>query len=252
MKLLTWNLNGLLSCVEHGSFDAIQSLDADVVCCQEIRTMQQSTVLPSYCHFWNASKRDGYSGTLTMSKQKPLSVSYGLGDEHLDFEGRVVTAEYESFCLVNVYAPNSQKNLKRRQFRMDWDAAFYEYLINLNEEKPAIACGDFNVARLDIDIYPENMRQYWARQGYLSDEASNLETLLENGYCDAYRCLHPTETGGAYTWWSNRLNRRAENRGWRLDYFLVPEILKPKLVEVRPLQDVLGSDHCPLVMEISL
>ena len=222
MRIISWNLNGLLSCVEHGSFRPISELAPDVMCCQEIRTKQQAEVLPGYQHFWNPSERDGYSGTLTMTRRSPLKVTAGLCVPELDAEGRVQIIEYPHLFIVNAYAPNSQKNLMRRQFRAQWDEAFRERVCELSEEKPVIACGDFNVTLSDIDIYPENLRQYWAQQGYASDERSNLETLMERGFTDAFRHLYPEATG-TYTWWSNRRNKRDENRGWRLDYFFVSD-----------------------------
>ena len=251
MKIISWNLNGLLSCVKHNSFQAIEALGADVVCCQEIRTKQQTQVMAGDQHFWNPSERDGYSGTLTMTRKAPICEIRGLGVEALDCEGRVVTLEFPKLFIVNAYAPNSQKNLQRHQFRTEWDEAFRGYVCSLAEEKPVVACGDFNVAMSDIDIYPENLRQYWAQMGYASDERSNLETLMESGFTDAFRYLYP-DREGAYTWWSNRLKKREQNRGWRLDYFFLSDGLVSRLVDVAHLTDILGSDHCPILMELDL
>lgn len=251
MKMLSWNLNGLLSCIKHDSFHAIAGEEPDIICLQEIRTKQELEVLPGYRHYWNHSQRDGYSGTVTLTRDEPQRVVLGLGDEQLDAEGRVITVELSELYVVNCYAPNSQKNLIRHHYRMDWDDALRGFLCELAEDKPVVACGDFNVARADIDIYPENLRQYWAQQGYASDERSKLETLLEEGFTDAFRHLYP-DRAGAYTWWSNRLKKRDENRGWRLDYFFLSDDILDTLKDVRHLVQVTGSDHCPIVLELAL
>ena len=167
-----------------------------------------------------------------------------------DTEGRIIVAELEGLYVVNAYVPNSQQNLQRHAYRMQWDEGFREFICSLKEEKPVIICGDFNVARTKLDIYPENMRQVWAEQGYASDERSNLETLIECGFTDAFRHLHPNER--SYTWWSNRLNKRKQNRGWRLDYFLIDDDLLSNIRSVEHLHTILGSDHCPIVMEVQL
>lgn len=251
MRIISWNLNGLLSCVDHGSFQPILKLAPSIVCCQEIRTKQQMEVLPRYQHFWNPSERDGYSGTLAMTHEPPIQVINGLGTSDLDVEGRVQIIEYPDLYVVNAYAPNSQKNLMRHQFRTLWDAAFREKLCVLAEEKPVVACGDFNVTLVDIDIYPENLRQYWAQQGYASDERANLETLIECGFTDAFRHLYPDKTG-AYTWWSNRRKKRDENRGWRLDFFFVSDGIMRRVRDVIHLTDITGSDHCPIMLELDV
>jgi len=186
-----------------------------------------------------------------MTKVSPLDIIYGLGIKALDSEGRVLTLEFPNMFIVNVYAPNSQKDLIRHQFRSEWDEAFRGFVCKLLDSKPVVTCGDFNVALADIDIYPENLRQYWAQLGYASDERSNLETLLECGFTDAFRYLYP-DAVGAYTWWSNRLNKRRENRGWRLDYFFVPTENKSEIINVKHLIDIMGSDHCPIQLEIDL
>jgi exodeoxyribonuclease-3 len=244
MKIVSWNLNGLKATLESGSFVPIEKIMPDILCLQEIRCADEPVVLGGYNHYWNHAAKDGYSGTAVLTRKKPISVQNGLGDSFPDDEGRVITVELPKFYVVNAYVPNAQKNLKKHDFRMRWDEAFREYVCGLNDNKPVIICGDFNVARSEIDIYAENMRQYWAEQGYISDERSNFETLLECGFVDAYRELNP-ETR-SYTWWSNRLNKRSQGRGWRLDYFLVAEELMPSVVEANHLVDLLGSDHCPI------
>ena len=249
MKVISWNLNGLLSCMRNESLFPVEAMEPDVVCCQEIRTKQRMEVMYGYHHFWYPSERDGFHGTLALSREEPLSVSLGVGEDLYDTEGRVITLEYPSVYIVNTYAPMSQKDLSRRQFRLEWDEVYRRYVCRLKERKPVILCGDFNVARLDIDIFPENQRQFWARQGYASDEAADLETLLEEGFVDAFRALYPDKTG-CYTWWANRRNRRAVDRGWRLDYFFVSTELTTQIVDVKHFSEITGSDHCPIELEI--
>ena len=247
MKIVSWNLNGLLSTLKNGAMGSILSANPDVICLQEIRTQQEPIIAEGYFHIWNHSQRDGYAGTAMLSKQKPVCIRYGFDDGD-DAEGRTITAEFEKCFIVNTYVPNSQQNLQRHAYRMQWDEDFREYICRLKEEKKVIICGDFNVARTDLDIYPENIRQYWAEQGYASDERSNFETLLECGFVDAFRHLHPDQR--SYTWWSNRLNKRQQDRGWRLDYFLVDDELLPDICTVNHMQSIYGSDHCPIFMEV--
>ena len=248
MKILSWNLNGLLSCIKHESFTPIAQLLPDVVCLQEIRTQQEPTIISDYIHFWHHSQRDGYSGTATLTRREPIRAIYGFDGAHPDPEGRLLTLEFPETYVVNAYVPNSQKNLKRHAYRMEWDAALQNYVSMLSEDKAVIICGDFNVAREDIDVYEENIRQYWAEQGYASDERSSLETLLEMGFTDVYRYFNPGVR--SYTWWSNRLNKRTEGRGWRLDYFIVSNELLPRVTAICHLSDITGSDHCPILIEV--
>lgn len=248
MKIISWNLNGLLSCVKHRSFAPIEQILPDYICLQEIRTQQEPEIIPGYIHHWNHSQRDGYSGTATLSINPPRNVKCGFDDGFPDTEGRLLTIELDGFYIVNAYVPNSQKNLKRHYYRMEWDTALRRFVCDLQEDKPVILCGDFNVARMDIDVYEENLRQYWAEQGYASDERSNLETLLEMGFTDVYRHFYPQER--SYTWWSNRLKKRGENRGWRLDYFIVSNELLPRISNIQHLSDITGSDHCPIMIEV--
>lgn len=248
MRIISWNLNGLLSSVKNNSFEPIKKLSPDVVCLQEIRTKQEPEIIPGYTHFWNHSQRDGYSGTAVLSRKKPLRVIPGFGSGYPDPEGRLLTLEFDNIYVINAYVPNSQKNLKRHAYRMEWDAALREYICELREEKPVVLCGDFNVAREDIDVYEENLRQYWAEQGYTSDERSSLEALLETGLTDVYRHFYPKKR--SYTWWSNRLNKRSEGRGWRLDYFIVSNELLLRVSGISHLSDIGGSDHCPIMLEV--
>lgn len=251
MRIVSWNLNGVASCVKNRSFDAICRLHPDIVCCQEIRTQQEFAVMEGYHHYWFHSNQGGYSGTLIMTKRKPISVSYGFGDDLFDCEGRLITIELESCFIVNTYTPRSEENLRRHQFRMAWDERYLDHLIELSYEKPVIACGDFNAARLDIDIYPENMRMYFNRKGYATEEVANLEKLIDNGFVDAFRVLYPDKTG-SYTWWANRRNKRSEDRGWRLDYFFVSDEIADHIVDAVHHSDIQGSDHCPIELVIEI
>ena len=250
MRIISWNLNGLQSCLKHHSFIPIAERSPDILCLQEIRTMDEPTVINGYYHLWNHGTRKGYSGTAALTKIIPTHVDYGFGHSQIDPEGRLLVLEFKKIYVINAYFPNAQQNLERHEYRMDWDKALKEYVCGLMEDKPVIICGDFNVAREDIDIYPENLRQYWAGLGYASDERANFETLLECGFVDAYRELWPMER--SYTWWSNRLNKRREDRGWRLDYFLVDERLMNKVKAVQHLQTISGSDHCPIALEVEV
>ena len=250
MKIISWNLNGLLATMKAGSLQQLNELQPDIICFQEIRTKKEPVILDGYTHFWNHGEREGYSGTAILIRTPIRKVFNGFLGEHQDKEGRVITVEHEKFYLVNVYVPNSQKNLQRHAYRMKWDYALRAHVEELLEDKPVVICGDFNVARQDIDIYEENMRQYWAEQGYASDERSDFETLLECGLHDVFRERNPDERG--YTWWSNRLNKRTETRGWRLDYFLVSDELMGKVASMRHISEMLGSDHCPIELEVRI
>ena len=248
MNIISWNLNGLLSCVKNHSFLPVEEMLPDIICLQEIRTQQEPIIIDGYNHYWNHSQRDGYSGTAILSLNKPKRIIYGFDGQHPDPEGRLMTLELDSLYIVNAYVPNSQKNLKRHAYRMEWDEYLHEYVSNLREDKPVLICGDFNVAREDIDVYEENLRQYWAEQGYASDERSNLEARLDMGFTDVFRYMYPNKR--SYTWWSNRLNKRGEDRGWRLDYFIAANELLPRIVDIRHLSEIPGSDHCPIEIEV--
>lgn len=249
MKIVSWNLNGLLSSLKNDALKPVLAMEPDILCLQEIRTQQEPEIADGYFHLWNHCERDGYAGTAMLSRSEPLNVIYGFNGAK-DIEGRIIVAEFEELYVVNAYVPNSQQNLQRHAYRVQWDEGFREFVCSLKEEKPVIICGDFNVARNELDIYPENMRQVWAEQGYASDERSNLETLIEWGFTDAFRHLYPNER--SYTWWSNRLNKRKQNRGWRLDYFLIDDELLSNIRSVEHLHTILGSDHCPIAMEVQL
>ena len=248
MRIISWNLNGLMAAMNNGALDFLAGLHPDVICFQEVRTQQEPTILEGYSHYWNHGNIEGYSGTALLTTEIPLRVSNGFTGDFPDEEGRVLTAEFEAFYLVNTYFPAPQENLRRRAFRREWDEALIDYVDELHEEKPVIICGDFNVAREPMDIFEGNMKQYWAQQGYTSDERSDFETLIDSGFTDAFRALHPGEQ--SFTWWSNRLNKRKENRGWRLDYFLVADELMRRVHDVRHFSDIHGSDHCPILLEV--
>ena len=246
MKIISWNVNGLRACIKSNASRFFEKADADVYCLQETKGMADFE-LPGYHSFWNPAKRPGYSGTLTLSKVAPCSVCYGFGNEKFDAEGRLITLEYPSFYLINAYFPNSQRSLDRQEYRMEWDAELLLFLQQLS--KPVILCGDLNVAKDYIDIYPENLRNEENPPGFRSEEREGFEALLEAGYVDVFRKWYPKRTG-AYTWWSNRLNKRLENRGWRLDYFLTSKSMVSDICDIRHLTDVLGSDHCPIELTI--
>ena len=250
MNIVSWNLNGLPSCLKNGSINELLACHPDIICLQETRTRAEPVVFDGYRHYWNHSERDKYSGTAVLMCEEPLSVHYGLTEDFDDTEGRAITVELEKFFLLNVYVPNSQQNFYRHAYRREWDEAMRAYVHELLYDKPVMICGDFNVARdNDLDIYPENTRLYWAGQGYASDERSNFETLLEEGFEDVFRSFYPDVR--SYTWWSNRLYKRKEGRGWRLDYFLVSDELMESVRDVVHLQDVYGSDHCPILLEVA-
>ena len=249
MKIISWNINGLISWIESQSYRGIENLEADVICLQETRTKRRLTALSDYCHYWNPCERDGMHGTMTLSKQEPLNVIYGLGVKELDKEGRVLTIELPTLFVVNCYAPRAV-NLERHDFRRKWDNALRCFVKNLMDKgKQVVLCGDFNVLRMNIDIYPENEREYYAMQGLVSDERSNIEKLLELGFLDAFRYKYPNATN-SYTFWSNRKHKRAENRGWRLDYFFVSKQATDAINEVKHLTDILSSDHAPILLDL--
>ena len=252
MKILSWNLNGLQSCIAHKSFNSIENIRPDIFCVQEIRTKEEHTMIEGYKHIWNHANREKFSGTAILIRDnqlQPIEINFGFDDD--DPEGRLITFEYEDFYLVNAYVPNAQYNLKRKAFRLEWDENFHDYIESLIPYKPVIICGDFNTTRSEIDVYEENDRAYRQNEvGLLTDERANLEALLELGLIDVFREFNPTER--SYTWWSNRLHRRELNRGWRLDYFLVSEELKDNIVSMNHLSDIEGSDHCPIMLDIEL
>jgi len=251
MHIISWNVNGLMACLGKNGFNEIAAMAPDIVCCQEVKTQRRPKVLPGYTHYWETGQREGYAGVLTMVKQEPLNVTMGLGSRSLDKEGRLITLEYETFYILNAYFPNAQESPVRRNFRRRWDEALLAYVGALLENKPVILCGDFNVTRAAIDVFPENTRIQEREKGYISTERDRLETLLDSGFVDGFRHLHPDQEG-AYTWWSARFDKRSQNDGWRLDYFLVDRRLAKRIKEVRHLTNIYGSDHCPIELKIHL
>lgn len=247
LVVVSWNINGLDACMRKGLLDFIRKTDVDFFCFQEVRS-HKALEVPGYNQYWNLAHRKGYSGTLVLAKRQPLSVRYGFDLEELDREGRLISLEYNDFILVNVYLPNSQSSLKRQAYREAWDTALYEFLVSL--EKPAIICGDFNVAMEPIDVFPENVRNPSSSPGFLSSEQDAMRRLFGAGFIDVFRHLYPTRAG-AYTWWSNRLQKRKLNQGWRLDYFLVSRSLLPAVRSIQHNMDVFGSDHCPVTLHVS-
>lgn len=249
MKLISWNVNGLRAVVKKGFVDIFNEQDADIFCLQETK-LQEGQIdldLPGYHQYWNYAVKKGYSGTAVFSKAKALSVKYGIGIEEHDQEGRVITCEYEDFYLVNCYTPNSQAELKRLDYRMQWEEDFKAYLHQLEETKPVILCGDLNVAHREIDL--KNDKSNRKNPGFSDQEREKMTQLLASGFVDTFRYFYP-DLEGAYSWWSYRFNARKNNAGWRIDYFCVSEILVPKLADASILNEVLGSDHCPVMLEL--
>ena len=251
MKLISWNVNGLRACVTKGFMDFFKEVDADVFCVQETKLQpgQIDMDLPGYHQYWNSAVKKGYSGTAVFTKQEPLSVTYGIGVEEHDQEGRVITLEYENFYLVTVYTPNSQRELTRLDYRMTWEEAFLSYLNGLEQNKPVVFCGDLNVAHKEIDL--KNPKTNRKNAGFTDEERNKMTVLLENGFVDTFRHFYPDQTD-AYTWWSYMGQARAKNVGWRIDYFIVSDCLKEKLTDAKIHPDVMGSDHCPVELLLEM
>ena len=245
MRLISWNVNGLRAVVGKNFREVFQSLDADFFCLQETKMQagQLELEFPGYQSWWNYAEKKGYSGTAVFSKHHPLSVTYGIGIEEHDHEGRVITLEMENFFLVCVYTPNSQDGLRRLDYRMRWEDDFRAYLQKLDESKPVIVCGDMNVAHEEIDL--KNPKTNRMNAGFTDEERSQMTTLLNAGFADTFRHLHPTQEG-IYSWWSYRFHAREKNVGWRIDYFLTSQRLLPQVSEANILTDIMGSDHCPV------
>ncbi len=245
MKLVSWNVNGLRACVNKGFLDYFREADADVFCLQETKLQpgQLTLDLPGYRQYWNCAEKKGYSGTAVFSRQEPLSVSYGIGVEEHDHEGRVITLEFADFYLLTVYTPNSQEELARLAYRMRWEDAFLAYLKGLEEKKPVIFCGDLNVAHQEIDL--KNPKTNRRNAGFTDEERGKMTALLDSGFVDTFRYFYP-DREGIYSWWSYRFQARSKNAGWRIDYFLVSDCLKDRLADAQIYTDVMGSDHCPV------
>ena len=245
MKLISWNVNGLRACVTKGFLDFFREADADVFCLQETKLQagQIELELPGYYQYWNSAVKKGYSGTAVFSKKEPLSVSYGIGIEQHDQEGRVITLEFPDFFVVTVYTPNSQEGLVRLDYRMRWEEDFLAYLKKLEQKKPVVFCGDLNVAHREIDL--KNPKTNRKNAGFTDEEREKMTKLLQAGFIDTFRYFYP-EQEGIYSWWSYRFQARIKNAGWRIDYFLVSDCLKDRLADAQIYTDVMGSDHCPV------
>ena len=251
MKLISWNVNGLRACMQKGFLDFFNEVDADIFCIQESK-LQEGQIdldLPGYHQYWNYAEKKGYSGTAIFTKKEPLSVTYGIGIEEHDHEGRVNTLEYEDFYMVTCYTPNSQNELARLPYRMTWEDDFLSYLKKLDEKKPLILCGDLNVAHKEIDL--KNPKTNRKNAGFTDEEREKMTQLLANGFTDTFRHFYP-DTEGIYSWWSYRFKAREKNAGWRIDYFIASSSLDEKLEGAKIHTDVFGSDHCPVELTINL
>ncbi|MBR3009559.1 MAG: exodeoxyribonuclease III [Prevotella sp.] len=250
MKFISWNVNGLRACAGKGFADAFAALDADFFCLQETKMQEGQLDLsfPGYQSYWNYAEKKGYSGTAIYTRHTPLNVTYGIGIDEHDHEGRVITMEMEQFFLVCCYTPNSQDGLRRLDYRMKWEDDFRAYLLRLDAVKPVILCGDLNVAHEEIDLKnPKTNRQ---NAGFTDQERQQMTTLLASGFIDTFRTLYPEQV--TYSWWSYRFQARQKNAGWRIDYFIISERLRPQLLDARIHTDILGSDHCPVELELDV
>lgn len=251
MKCISWNVNGIRACVKKGFLDFFKEADADIFCIQETK-MQEGQLdleLDGYEQYWNYAVKKGYSGTAVFTKERPLAVTYGMAIEEHDQEGRVITLEYEDFYFVTVYTPNSQSELARLDYRMTWEDDFLAYLKGLEEKKPVVFCGDLNVAHKEIDL--KNPKTNRKNAGFTDEERGKFTDLLAAGFTDTFRYLYP-DVEEIYSWWSYRFSARAKNAGWRIDYFCVSDCLKDKIEDAKILTDVMGSDHCPIELDIAL
>ena len=248
MKLISWNVNGLRAVMGKDFMDTFKTLDADIFCLQETKLQagQIEMDLPGYRQYWNYAEKKGYSGVAVFSRVEPLSVTYGIGVDAFDREGRVITLETENFYLVACYTPNSQEELKRLSFRMEWEDAFRDYLCSLDAKKPVILCGDLNVAHEEIDL--KNPKTNHQNAGFTDEERGKMTALLAAGFTDSFRFLHPDEV--KYSWWSYRFHAREHNSGWRIDYFIVSNTLRDQIRKAEIHNEVFGSDHCPVELEL--
>ena len=251
MKLISWNVNGLRACMNKGFMEFFNAVNADVFCIQESKMHRDQAEFDfsGYYEYWNSAEKKGYSGVAIFSKQEPLSVGYDMGIAHHDKEGRIITAEYSDFYLVNVYTPNSKRELERLEYRMEWEDDFRAFLKALESKKPVIVCGDLNVAHKEIDL--KNPKTNRRNAGFTDEERDKMSVLLDSGFTDTYRHFYPDKEG-AYTWWSYMGKARANNTGWRIDYFLCSKGLDSRLKSANIYPEILGSDHCPVGLEIGL
>lgn len=249
MKLVSWNVNGIRAVLTKGFEDFFKNVNADIFCIQETKCQEGQVELEfeGYQSFWNSAEKKGYSGTAIFTKIKPLSVKYGIGIEEHDKEGRVITLEFKDFYMVNIYTPNSKRELERLDYRQIWEDEIRKYLLNLNKTKPVIMCGDLNVAHKEIDL--KNPKTNTNNAGFTIEERNKMTELLSAGFIDTFRYLYPDKTD-CYTWWSYMRKAREKNVGWRIDYFIVSDSIKDKIEEANIYQDIMGSDHCPIGLEI--
>ncbi len=250
-KFISWNVNGIRACEKKGFKESFDALDADIFCLQETKLQagQIELDLPGYHQYWNYAEKKGYSGTAIFTKEQPIDVTYGLGKVRLDSEGRAITLEFPDFFFITVYVPNAQDELKRIDFRIEWEDAFREYVSELSQKKPVIFCGDLNVAHNEIDL--KNPKSNVGKAGFSNEERGKFNELLDAGFTDTFRYKYPDKTG-AYSWWSYRFNARANNAGWRIDYFIVSNDIAGKIVDAKIHSDIFGSDHCPVELTINI
>ena len=262
MKLISWNVNGIRACVKKGFEKFFKQIDADIFCIQEtkmqvikaeetadIKEILALSIFNNYYQYWNSAEKKGYSGTAIFTKKKPLSVVYGIGIEEHDKEGRVITLEFENFFMIDIYTPNSKRQLERLEYRQAWEDDIRKYLSKLSKKKPVIMCGDLNVAHKEIDLKnPESNRK---NAGFTDEEREKMTLLLESGFVDSFRYLYPKKEN-EYSWWSYMAHSREKNIGWRIDYFIVSDTIKDKIKEAKIFQEILGSDHCPVGLEIDI
>ena len=249
MKLVSWNVNGIRAVLTKGFEDFFKNVNADIFCIQETKCQEGQVELEfeGYQSFWNSAEKKGYSGTAIFTKIKPLSVKFGIGIEEHDKEGRVITLEFKNFYMVNIYTPNSKRELERLDYRQIWEDEIRKYLLNLNKTKPVIMCGDLNVAHKEIDL--KNPKTNTHNAGFTIEERNKMTELLNSGFIDTFRYLYPDKTD-CYTWWSYMRKAREKNVGWRIDYFIVSDSIKDKIKEANIYQEIMGSDHCPIGLEI--
>ncbi len=255
MKLISWNVNGLRAVINKGFKEFFKEIDADIFCIQETKMQEAQLdenileIFEGYNAYWNSAEKKGYSGTAIFTKQKPLNVTYGIGKEEHDKEGRVITLEFEKFYMVNIYTPNSKRELERLDYRQLWDDEIRAYLLKLKENKPVVMCGDLNVAHEEIDL--KNPKTNRKNAGFTDEERAKMTELLNAGFVDTYRYKYP-EVEGKYSWWSYMFHAREKNAGWRIDYFIVSENLKDKIEDAKILDDIYGSDHCPVELDLNI
>ena len=255
MKLISWNVNGLRAVINKGFKDFYNTINGDIICLQETKMQQDqismdiNEMFKDRYVYWNSAEKKGYSGTVVISKNKPINVTYGIGKEEHDKEGRIITLEFDKFYLVNCYTPNSKRGLERLDYRMIWEDEIRNYLLNLNKIKPVVYCGDLNVAHNEIDLKNPSSNHHNA--GFSDEERSKMTELLNAGFIDTFRYKYPDKTG-AYSWWSYMFHARENNAGWRIDYFIVSDSIKDKIEDSKILSDVMGSDHCPVELDIDL